>query len=152
MFESVWSSEGFPRGPVEAHALKLKNIGIDSTIFKKEYRQFWQLPKEVEGVNGLGENSPSSFSLVKDCPERIAKDANVIEKECKSVNECFLQRSDWTTKELLCYIESLSMPMNVLYNHKEYQSTIDSLHQIVGGEQGTFTVGWWLSLVMATKA
>lgn len=152
MFESVWSSEGFPRGPVEAHALKLKNIEIDATKFKNEVRQFWNLPEDVAGVKGLGENSPSSFSLVNDCPERVAKGANVVEQDCKDVQSCFLQRSPWTTKELLHYIESLGMPMDVLYNHQEYQSTMDSLHQIIGGEKGTFTVGWWLSLVMATRS
>lgn len=159
VFESVWASEGFPSGPLEAHAWKLGNIAIDGTLFSNETRHYWELPEAVAGPHGLGENPPSSRHLVQDVPSGIAKDAAQVHHEAQpgqgQAGEqgagCFLERSGWTTVELMRYLESLGMPMEVVHKHPDYDATIDAIHNEVGGPQGTFTVGWWLALVMATR-
>lgn len=53
--------------------------------------------------------------------------------------------------DLLEYIKSLGMPMENLLCSPDYQPTLDALHDVLGGPAGTFTAGWWLSLVLATR-
>lgn len=154
VFETTWKQEGFPQNALLAHATRLDSVGLPEEHFdkKQEERHKWNLPEAVSGTYGLGENAPTSRAMFKSFVDHSI-DSHCFEYTPRGdLSDCYLQRRSWTTKDLLAYIESLGMPMQSLYGCSEYQKTMDELHAVVGGPSGTFTAGWWLSLVLATRS
>lgn len=151
MFETTWAQIGFPKNALLPHVTKFDCMALPNDTFdkKKEERHKWDLPVNVAGPYGLGENAPSSRGLFESVPD-FSEGSSQFQYDGEN-GKCLLQRSNWTTDDLLEYIKSLGMPMDNLTNHPEYKQTMDDLHQAIGGPKGTFTAGWWCTLVLATR-
>lgn len=151
VFETTWEQIGFPKNALLPHVTKFDNMGLPSDSFDKikEERHKWDLPAAVAGPYGLGENPPSSRALFDSVPD-VSEGAQKFQYDGEN-GRCLLQRANWSTDDLHEYIKSLGMPMDNLTKHPQYKETLEALHRAVGGPKGTFTAGWWCTLVLATR-
>lgn len=129
-------------------AFQLDNIEIDSTLFENEERHKWNHDYERNELTGPG---VTCKMIAGDSIAQVGKDAKMKDYPMTK-SGTFLQRRNWKIEDLLCYFESLSfVPREKIYDDEKVKVARANFERAIGGKDKSFDVGWWLSLVLATR-
>lgn len=128
--------------------MQLDNIRLDQDLFINEERHKWQHDGNRYEINGPELNMKT---VSEDIDSKVGKQAKLVEHPITPLGP-LLQSKGWNTIKLLEYLESLGIRSKQDIDGDEMiQGKVKELERCFGGQDATFDVAWWCSLILATR-
>lgn len=128
--------------------MQLDNIRLDQDLFINEERHKWQHDGNRYEINGPELNMKT---VSEDIDSKVGKQAKLVEHPITPLGP-LLQSKGWNTIKLLEYLESLGIRSKQDIDGDEMiQKKVKDLERCFGGQDATFDVAWWCSLILATR-